>query len=97
MAGAVAWILAADLVFLVGVGLFSRCSAWTPLHTFSIGAAGALFYGLHAFMQPPVVPAPKSLVLFSHILCLILAAAVVAMGALRTRAAIRQEIPQPVS
>ncbi|HVN94786.1 MAG TPA: hypothetical protein VMT38_13890 [Terracidiphilus sp.] len=78
-----------DLVFLVALGLFSRCEGWTPLHTLSAGAGGALFYGVHAFMQPPVTPTPKPLVLMSHTTLLVLAAAVIAAGALRTRAARR--------
>ncbi len=86
--GAVALILAIDLVFLVGLGLFSQCSAWTPLHTLSVGAGGALLYGVHAFMQPPVVPCPKSIALASHVLFLVLAIAVVALAVLRTRSAL---------
>ena len=85
--GAVAWTLAADLIFLIGLGLFSQCSSWTPLHTLSIGAAGALVYGVHAFLQPPVVPCPKWVVLPSHILFLALALAVIAIAIRRTRSA----------
>ncbi len=80
------FMLAIDLVFLVGLGLFSHRSAWTPLHTFSIGAGGALLYGAHAFMQGPVVPCTKSIALASHVLFMVLALAVVAAAALRTRA-----------
>ena len=82
---AVAWTLAADLIFLIALGLFSRCEGWTPLHTLSIGAAGALVYGVHAFLQPPVVPCPKWVVLPSHILFLVLALAVIALAVRRTR------------
>ncbi|MGO8934312.1 MAG: hypothetical protein ACLPLZ_08240 [Terracidiphilus sp.] len=83
--GAVALILAVDLVFLVGLGLFSQRSAWTPMHTLSVGAGGALLYGVHAFMQPPVVPCPKSIALASHVLFLVLAIVVVVIAVLRTR------------
>jgi hypothetical protein len=83
--GAVALILAIDLVFLIGVWLFSHRSAWTPLHTLSVGAGGALVYGVHAFMQPPVVPCPKWIALLSHVLFLVLALAVVAIAVFRTR------------
>ncbi|MGD1107130.1 MAG: hypothetical protein ABR865_08790 [Terracidiphilus sp.] len=83
--GAVAFILAIDLVFLVGLRLFSHRTAWTPLHTLSVGAGGALLYGVHAFMQPPVVPCPKSIALASHVLFLVLALAVVAIAVHRTR------------
>jgi hypothetical protein len=84
---AVAWTLAADLIFLIGLRLFSQRSAWTPLHTLSIGAAGALVYGVHAFLQPPVVPCPKWVVLPSHVLFLAVALAVIAIAILRTRSA----------
>jgi hypothetical protein len=90
---AVVFMLAADLVFLVGLGLFSQCSDWTPLHTLSIGAGGALLYGVHAFMQPPVVPCPKWVVLPSHILFLVLALAVIALSVRRTRHSL-QTVPQ---
>ena len=82
---AVGWILGVDLLFLLLLRVFSRRSSWTPLHTFSIGAGGALVYGLHAFMQGPVVPAPKGIVLMSHVLLLALAVAVVGLAARRTR------------
>jgi hypothetical protein len=84
---AVAWILAVDLIFLLTLWSFSRSSSWTPLHTFSIGAAGALVYGVHAFMQGPVVPAPKAIVLMSHVLLLVFALTVVSLAGRRTRSA----------
>lgn len=85
---AVAWILAIDLAFLFSLWGLSRRSGWTDLHTFSIGAAGALFYGVHAFIQGPVVPSPKWAILTSHVLLLVLALAVVAVAVRRTRAAL---------
>jgi hypothetical protein len=94
--GAVVLILGVDLVFLVGLGLFSQCEGWTALHTFSVGAGGALLYGAHAFMQGPVVPCPKVIALASHVLFMVLALAVVALGARRTRSALLQSTPQPV-
>ena len=75
------------LDFPHGLALFSQCISWTPLHTLSIGAAGALVYGVHAFLQPPVVPCPKWVVLPSHILFLALALAVIAIAIRRTRSA----------
>ena len=86
--GAVALILAVDLAFLIGLWLFSYRSAWTPLHTLSVGAGGALVYGVHAFMQPPVVPCPKWIALASHVLFLVLVLAVVAIAVHRTRSAL---------
>jgi hypothetical protein len=82
---AVAWILAVDLVFLFSLWAFSKRSGWTPLHTFSLGAGGALVYGVHAFLQGPVVPCPKGIVLLSHVLFLVLAVVLVAAAARRTR------------
>jgi hypothetical protein len=82
---AVAWTLAADLIFLISLWALSHRTAWTPLHTLSIGAAGALVYGVHAFLQPPVVPCPKWVVLPSHILFLALALAIIALAVRRTR------------
>jgi hypothetical protein len=93
---AVALILAVDLIFLLLLWMFSRRRSWTPLHTFSIGAAGALVYGVHAFMQGPVVPAPKGIVLMSHVLLLVLAIAVIAIAAQRTRSTMLTGAPQLV-
>ncbi len=92
---AVAWTLAADLIFLIGLRVFSQRSSWTPLHTLSIGAAGALVYGVHAFLQPPVVPCPKWVALPSHIIFLALALAVITIAIRRTRAAMRLSPQDP--
>jgi hypothetical protein len=85
---AVAWILAIDLVFLSLLWLCSRLSGWTPLHTFSIGAGGALVYGVHAFLTRPVVPSPRPVVLLSHALFLVLAVVLIAVAARRTQSAL---------
>jgi hypothetical protein len=83
---AVAWILAADLAFILFLWVFPRCEGWTALHTFSIGAAGALFYGAHAFLQGPVVPTPKRIALASHVIMLVVALAVIAIAVHRIKA-----------
>ncbi|MGO8758277.1 MAG: hypothetical protein ACLQG3_09155 [Terracidiphilus sp.] len=93
--GAVAWMLAVDFVFLISLWVLSRRSGWTALHTFSIGAAGALVYGVHAFLQGPLVPCPKGIALASHVFFLVLALAVIAAAALRTRSALLHDTPQP--
>jgi hypothetical protein len=54
--GAVAAMLALDAVFLILVWIFSRRLAWSAMHTVSLGGGGALVYGIHAFMQKPLVP-----------------------------------------
>ncbi|MGD0158150.1 MAG: hypothetical protein ABSB50_18830 [Terracidiphilus sp.] len=94
--GAVAWILVADLVFLLFLWEFSRRDAWTPLHTFSVGAGGALVYGVHAFIGKPVVPSPKWAVLASHVLLLVLALAVICVGARRTSTALATAPAEPL-
>jgi hypothetical protein len=86
--GAVWWILAVDALFLFLLWFFSRRSAWTPLHTFSIGAAAALFYGVHAFMHGPLVGGGhRWVILFGHAFFLALAFAVIALSVHRIRAA----------
>jgi hypothetical protein len=49
--GAVGAMAAVDAVFLLMAFLLSRRASWTLLHTLSLGAGGALAYGLHAFWQ----------------------------------------------
>jgi hypothetical protein len=51
--GAVAAMLALDVLFLLLVFGLSRRTGWTLLHTLSVGAGGAVAYGLHAFLQKP--------------------------------------------
>ncbi len=81
----------------VSLRMFSRRDGWTPLHTLSVGAGGALVYGMHAFLQGPVVPSPKWVVLTSHVLLLVLALAVITLAALRTRSTLRAGSLQPIS
>jgi hypothetical protein len=90
---AVAWIVADDLVFLLLLRVFSRRAGWTMLHTLSIGAAGALVYGVHAFITAPVVPAPMVIVLAGHALFLFAALALIAPGIRRTRAVVSASPP----
>jgi hypothetical protein len=52
---AVGALLAIDAVFLVLVTFFSRQTGWSPQHTLSLAAGGALVYGIHAFTQEPLV------------------------------------------
>jgi len=86
--GAVGSMLAVDLVFLFLLWEFSRRSGWTLLHTLSVGSGGAVFYGVHAFVGNPVVPSPKSIVLASRVLFLVLALAFIAVAVSRTRGAL---------
>jgi hypothetical protein len=52
--GAFAVLLLLDLCFLAWVSLLSRRMRWSRLHTLSVGAGGALAYGLHAFFGTPL-------------------------------------------
>ncbi len=86
--GAVAVMRAADLVFLISVGAMARRSGWTPLNTLSLGAGGAIFYGVHAFMGKGVVHAPLWIVRSGNALFLALAILVIVIAVRRTRAAL---------
>jgi hypothetical protein len=82
---AVAWILAADLIFLLLLWVFVHQGAWTPLHTLSAGAGGAVFYGVHAFLQGPVLPSPRWVVLAGHVVFLLAAVFLITIAARRTQ------------
>ncbi len=81
--GAFASILAIDLVFLACVRMLSSRTAWTTLHTFSLGAGGALAYGLHAFIERPVMGAGFA-ARVGNVIFLAAAVAVIVLGARRT-------------
>jgi hypothetical protein len=46
-------MLTVDAAFLLMVYVLSGRRSWTLLHTLSLGAGGAVAYGLHAFRQTP--------------------------------------------
>ncbi len=52
---AVGALLALDAAFLVLVTFSARQTGWSALHTLSLGAGGALAYGLHAFTAKPLL------------------------------------------
>lgn len=81
--GAVAAMLALDAVFLLLVYGFSRRSGWTRLNTFSLAAAGAVGYGLHAFLQRPF-GGDIVLARVGNAVFLAIALALIALGARRT-------------
>jgi len=83
--GAVAAMLAVDAVFLLMVYALSRRKTWTLLHTLSLGAGGAVAYGLHAFLGRPF---GGGLVLarIGNVIFLLIALALIAIGARRTAA-----------
>ncbi len=83
--GAVAVMLAIDVIFLAMVFVFSRHAAWTPLHILSLAAGGALAYGTHAFLQPPVAGGAHLLsARIGNAIFLAAAIAVIFFGARRT-------------
>jgi hypothetical protein len=86
--GAFALILAMDAMFLALVGAFSRLATWTLLHTFSLGAGGALAYGLHAFFAPPLFGG-WLVARISNAIFLAAAVAVIVAGARRTARVVR--------
>lgn len=87
--GAVAIMLAADLVFLISLWAMARRSGWTPLHTLSLGAGGAIFYGLHAFTGKTLVHCPLWIMRSGNVLFLFLAILVIAIAVRGTRSALR--------
>jgi hypothetical protein len=83
--GAVAAMLAVDAVFLLTVFALSRHTGWTLLHTLSVGAGGAVAYGLHAFRQTPFGGGPV-LARVGNVIFLAIALVLIAIGAKRTAA-----------
>jgi hypothetical protein len=83
--GAVGAMLAVDAVFLLMAFVLSRRTGWTLLHTFSLGAGGAIAYGLHAFRQQAF---GGGIVLsrVGNVIFLAIALVLIAVGARRTSA-----------
>jgi hypothetical protein len=94
--GAFAWIVAIDLFFLVALGVVSRRRAWTPLHTLSLAAGAAVFYGVHAFTGKPVIPSPEWVTRSGNAIFLGLAIGLIVIAARRTRSWMAAE-PKPVA
>ena len=98
---AVVAMLVIDGVFLVAAGVLSRRAQWTPLHTLSIAAGGAIAYGVNAFFQPPVIgKVSHAVALTGHIVFLAAAIALIALAAIRTHACLAPEksaVTEPAS
>ena len=81
--GAVGSMVAIDAAILLMTYRLSRRTGWTLLHTFNLGAGGAIAYGLHAFLQKPfqggAVQARVGNAIFLAIACML-----VVTGAKRT-------------
>ena len=84
--GAVACIALMDAVFLVSAGVLSRRSGWTAMHTLSLGGAGAIAYGVRAFLMPPVAGGSNhAMVLASHVILLCASIVLIAVAGMRIR------------
>ena len=94
---AVAVMFIIDVVFLASIFALSRHAACSPLHTLSLAAGGACAYGIHAFLQPPVIGGSNLLVArIGNGVFLAAALALIAAGALRTARSLRS-MPQPLA
>jgi heme O synthase-like polyprenyltransferase len=93
---AVAGMLAVDLVFLAIVATLSRDPGWTPLHTLSLAAGGAIVYGVHAFTMKPFGASTRVVGWIGNGVFLAIAIAIVAIGMKRTRAVVAPEVSTPL-
>jgi len=82
--GAVAAMATLDLLFLGIIAVFSKRASWSPRHTFSLAAGGALAYGLHAFFGTPAIGGTGAIVHIGNTIFLTVALALIAIGAKRT-------------
>jgi hypothetical protein len=95
--GTVTVMLAIDIMFLASVRVLSRRAAWTPIHILSLASGGAVAYGTHAFLQPPVAGGSNLVVArIGNGVFLAAALAIIAAGAIRTARSLRST-PQPIS
>lgn len=92
---AFAAILAIDITFLLFVEALSHRTSWTPLHTLSLGAGGALAYGLHAFIERPIFGAGLA-ARVGNVIFLAAALAVIIAGARRTARSLSTATTQPI-
>jgi hypothetical protein len=82
--GAFAILLVVDAIFLSLTGLLSQRIGWRPVHTFSLAAGGAIAYGLHAFIQQPLIPGSVLMARIGNVIFLAAAIVVIIVGATRT-------------
>jgi hypothetical protein len=83
--GAVAVILATDILFLTTLRLLSLRTSWTPLHTLATAAGGAVAYGIHAFTATPVFGGAGPIARIGNAIFLAIAAAIIAIGVRRNQ------------
>ena len=85
--GALTGMLAVNAAFLLLVYVLSWRTGWTQLHAFSLGAGGALAYGLHAFWQK-TFDGSSVLGRVGNVIFLTIAVVLIAVGARRTAATV---------
>lgn len=78
-------LLAIDLTFLVLILRWSVERGWGSMHVLSMGAAAALAYAWHGFIQPPVVGKPGLADRAGNAIFALAAIVIVLLGAKRTR------------
>ena len=88
--GAVAAMLSVDVAFLLLVYVLSSRRSWRLLHTLSLGAGGAVAYGLHAFRQT-AFGGGIVLARVGNAIFLAIALVLIAIGAKRTAALTRED------
>jgi hypothetical protein len=90
--GAVCALLGIDFCFLGLVWGMSRRVGWSALHTLSVGAGGALAYGLHAFIETPVAGGAGALARVGNVIFLAGAVGLIVAGVQRTaRLTVRED------
>lgn len=78
-------LLAIDLVFLVLALRWTVRPGWGPFHVFAMGAAAALAYAWHSFIQPQVVGKPDAVALVGKVIFALGTIVIIWLGAMRTR------------
>jgi hypothetical protein len=85
--GAVGIYLLLDAAWFAGILVWSARKAWNGLHRLAVAAGLAMAYGVHAFVQKPAVGGAVTVATrVGNVVFLVLAAAVIALGARRTAA-----------
>jgi hypothetical protein len=94
--GAVAAILAVDLIVIAAGWLWSRQGGWDMRHKLALGSGAALAYGWHAFIENPVVGKSATVIRIGNAIFFLGTVALIAFAAKRTNAWTRKIDPQPV-
>ena len=82
-------LLAVDAIFLVLALRWSAEKKWGSLQVLALGAAAALAYAWHSFIQPQIVGKPGPAVLIGKVIFALGALLIVWLGVMRTRTNLR--------